>query len=242
MKSTIASIMDAEQAKDAGEIKSANPLNKYSHYNVKQLRDLIVHGHVRQMKFQYALNIPMDIATVIMKFYPTFEWSQKLIHPDLEIKGDIIENTSVSNAPWKHAYDRGEFDSGTIEFTVKILNEKEAGYLNHWTIGIVNSSMVEGDEYFPDRNGYHTGGDGFGYNSSGDFYCGVDYYSYGPKYGVGDIITTIVDFDKLSISFVRNGEDLAEVKEKLKAKTKYTFVVTSYCSGDTLTFLESRVD
>ena len=180
--------------------------------------------------------MPVDIITVIMKYYPIFKWSRQLTHSEIMIENDTIENKQTRSA-WIHAYDCEEYNKGTIEWTVKILNEtyKSKYNCNHWTIGVVDSSKVHMEKYFPDRNG----DGGIGYNSSGGLYHG-GYDKYGPKYGIGDIITTIADFDTLSISFMFNGTGLGKVEKKLSKDTKYRFAVTSYCGGDKLTYLMSR--
>ena len=164
----------------------------------------------------------------------------ELSHRHILIKNNIIENNSPKNI-WIHAYDCQESDSGIIEWTVKILKEGETGAIkwNHWTIGVIDSSALPEEGFY--FAGYTSGNrSGYGYNSSGDFYHGSS-DAYGPRYGVGDTITTVADFDKLFVSFRLNGKELGTVKERLKDDTKYRFVVTSYCNGDSLTFLESRV-
>ena len=219
------------------ETNPVNPLTKYNNYNNYKLRELTARGYVNRMKIEYKLNIPMDIVTIITKFYSIFKWSKELSHSKFMIENDIIENKN-EYSEWIHAYDSDQFDKGTIKWTVKILSEKVKRGYNHWTIGVVDAT-VNATEYFPlDAH------DGIGYNSSGDFYNDSlsygGYEPYGPKYGVGDILTTIADFNTLSVSFILNGKDLGKVRVKLAANKKYRFVVTSFCVGDTLTYLRSR--
>ena len=185
-------------------------------------------GYLNKIKNVYELNIPMDIATIIIKYYALFEFSKKLSHPKLLIEDNIIENVN-STMSWLCAYDSEEYDKGKYEWTVQILKETANNIdYNHWTIGMVKSSKIDG------MYGYYASrGDdsGIGYNSNGDVYYG--HSDYAPRYGVGDKITTIVDFDTLSMSFRLNGKDLGQVKKQLSKDIKYRFVVTSYCPGDT---------
>ena len=215
--------------KGLNESKSANPLTKYSNYSNYKLRELTVVGYVRAIN----LDIPTDIVGIIINYYPTFKWSNKLSHKHQVIKDDIVENSNPKRA-WICAYDSEEYDKGIMKWTVKLLHQKSDDRYTHWTIGIVNSSKVKNDGFFPNFGGTT----GFGYVSNGRLYYGRG-YSYATEYGVGDIITTIVNFDTLSISFALNGKDLGEFKEKLKKETKYRFAVSTYCIGDKLTYLRS---
>ena len=177
-------------------------ISSIDYYQADKLGQLTIYGYVRELKLSLKLNIiPIDIINIIMKFYSIFLCSLDLTDKDLMISDNIMINNSnpYSQRRWKHLYDANEYDKGRYEWTIIILNEKYTRInMNHWTIGIVDASKIA----HPHFGGYFPYNYGLGYNSDGSFYYTdtmngkVGNQQYGQRYGLGDVITTIVDLSR----------------------------------------------
>ena len=122
-------------------------------------------------------------------------------------------------------------NKGTFKWTLKLISKGTVG--NSMSIGIIDSSKT--NKPFTSFIGGRDDIISYGYYSCNGASCSVTKYGY-PPYGVsygtvGDVVTTILDMDNLTLAYEVNGKYQGIAFENIK-KISYTLAISTYNVDD----------
>ena len=170
-----------------------------------------------------------DIKDIILKYYLIKErWNEKIIGKDIKISEPNRSFKHCGNKhKWQSAFGIRKISKGTFMWKIKLKREYLAG--NSICIGIVDSKKIGKNIIDPKT---YVGDFGYGYYSyDGTKEHNGDYRNYGKSYDKDDIITVILDMDKLNLAFEHNGEYQGIAFSGLP-KASYSLAISCYNTGD----------
>eukprot|EP01084_Bolivina_argentea_P122590 217218_1 len=183
----------------------------------------LVFGYIHKLEAKHKVNIPNSIIQLCLQFYFLDEdvWDKETVDDGLEIDGKILKNTGDG---YIHCFGMKSVTTGHLYQCTYTWEIKCLHVLHSFAVGIIDENKAKPNikQYFYNLE-Y-----AYGYRQDGAKIANGNWcYHWAPEYVTNDIISVILDLNKCTLSFKKNGKNLGIAYKNLP-KMAYKLAIYSY--------------